>query len=114
KGFSGWVAYSIGYGKRFTAQNAEFFPGQDRRHELNVVGSWQRERWNTSLRFNVATGTPYTVPIGQYDRSEYNPGHADFTGLSGDGPPQFVNGPRNGARLPITQRLDVSVTRNGH
>jgi hypothetical protein len=109
--FGGWLAYSFAVSKRVDASGVEFNPGQDRRHDLNLVSNWAGPRYTVSARFNLATGTPYTVVTGQYDRREYDPTrHAfDFSTM-----PQFVTGPRNAERLPLSQRLDLSVTRNGH
>ena len=109
KRFNGWLAYSFAKSTRFDANNAPFSPGQDRRHEMNFVGNWTGPRMTLSTRFNLATGTPYSVVTGQYDRRDYDPvRHTfNFTTMT-----QFVAGPRNAQRLPLSQRLDLSLTRN--
>jgi len=42
----------------------------------------------------------------------YDPGLNTFGTRGGGSQAEFVGGPRNGARLPATQRLDLDVTRN--
>jgi hypothetical protein len=111
EGFGGWLAYSFAISKRADANGVQFNPGQDRRHDLNLVTNWTGPRYTVSARFNLATGTPYTVVTGQFNRRDYDPTrHAfAFTTMT-----QFITGPRNAERLPLSQRLDLSVTRNGH
>jgi hypothetical protein len=109
--FAGWLAYSYALSSRVDANGRRFTPGQDRRHEANFVGNWRGRRYTLSARANLATGTPYTWVVGQYDRREYDPiSHA----YGPDYMTQFLTGPRNAERLPLTQRIDLSVTRNGH
>jgi hypothetical protein len=109
--FGGWLAYSFAISKRVDASGVEFNPGQDRRHDLNLVTNWTGPRYTVSARFNLATGTPYTVVTGQFNRRDYDPTRHvfDFSTMT-----QFITGPRNAERLPLSQRLDLSVTRNGH
>jgi hypothetical protein len=108
--FTGWLAYSYAISTRIDAEGKRYFPGQDRRHELNFVGSWKGARYTFSSRFNLASGTPYTMLLGEFNRREYDPTRHTFD--FGDFP-QFLAGPRNAERLPLAQRLDVSLTRNG-
>lgn len=108
--FSGWLAYSYAVSSRTNSDGVRFFPGQDRRHELNAIGNWTRGRFVTSARFNLSTGTPFTKVVGQFDRRDYEPvvhayRNSEFT--------QFLNGPRNAERVPLAQRLDISFTRTG-
>jgi hypothetical protein len=110
--FSGWLAYTYALSSRTPVGGARFFPGQDRRHEVNAVGNWTRGRYLMSARFNLASGTPYTKPIGQFDVRVYNPVLHGYDGEDFEFP-GFLNGPRNGERVPLAQRLDLSVTRVG-
>lgn len=108
--FAGWLAYNFAFSSRHDENGVRFFPGHDRRHELNLVGSWTGRRWVKSVRFNLATGTPYTVNVGRFNRREYDVNFKrydfDVAGFS-----QFIAGPRNANRVPLAQRLDVSLTR---
>src|SRR5205823_14301796 len=42
--FSGWIAYTFAVNRRTSTDGASFFPAQDRRHEVNLVGSRQFNR----------------------------------------------------------------------
>jgi hypothetical protein len=108
--FNGWLAYSFAYSSRVDTTGARFFPGQDRRHELNLVGNWTKRKYTLSTRFNLSSGTPYTRSIGDFERRTYQVGPQNFTNETLI---QFLNGPRNAERLPLASRLDFSVTRNG-
>ena len=110
--FAGWAAYNFSFSSRRNESGQRFFPGHDRRHELNLVGSWTGRRWTRSMRFNVATGTPYTEHVGQFTRREYDPSQQSWN-FPSDEFSQFISGSRNANRLPFAQRLDVSLTRRG-
>lgn len=110
-GFAGWLSYSFALSSRVDAFGRRFRPGQDRRHEANLVGNWIRRRYTFSTRLNLATGTPYTRVATDYERPDYDGLHgrfgSDFTMT------QFLVDARNAERLPLAHRLDLSVTRNG-
>ena len=110
--FSGWLAYTYAFSSRTPEGGASFFPGQDRRHEMNAVGNWTRGRYLMSARFNLASGTPYTKPVGQYDIRPYDASSHNWNDEE-FGIPGFLTGPRNAERVPLAQRLDLSVTRVG-
>ncbi len=108
--FSGWISYTYTVSTR-QVDSISYFPGQDRRHDFNFVANWRAKRYLIGLRFGYATGTPYTDIVGEIVRRIYDPGLNAF-GTRGGGPQnEFIGGPRDGARLPPTQRLDLSVTR---
>ncbi len=108
--FSGWISYTYTVSTR-QLDSLRYFPGQDRRHDFNLVANWRAKKYLIGLRFGYATGTPYTDIVGEIVRRIYDPGLNAF-GTRGGGPQnEFVGGPRDGARLPPTQRLDLSVTR---
>jgi hypothetical protein len=108
--FGGWIAYTYTLNSRVDSDGRRFFPSQDRRHDVNLVGSWHLPRYTLAARFNLATGTPYTKIVGEFDRIRYDPLEGGFTSRSDLPELQFLTGPRNGERLPLSQRLDVSVT----
>ena len=108
--FGGWIAYTYTLNSRVDSDGHRFFPSQDRRHDVNMVGSWHLPRYTLAARFNLATGTPYTRIVGEFDRIRYDPFQRNFTSRSDLPELQFLAGPRNGERLPLSQRLDVSVT----
>jgi hypothetical protein len=108
--FSGWISYTYAVATR-ELNGLHYFPGHDRRHDVNIVGNWRFKKYLFGARFGYATGTPYTDIVGEIVRRFYDPG-ANAYGTRGSGNQlQFVGGPRNGARLPTTQRLDLDVSR---
>jgi hypothetical protein len=107
--FSGWLAYTYALSARELPTGARFAPTQDRRHNLNLVGSWVRGAWHLGLRANVATGMPHTPMIGAFGRQRYDAGtHTWVTDRDG----QNITGPYNSERLPWYFRLDFSATRD--
>ncbi|MEO7457866.1 MAG: TonB-dependent receptor [Gemmatimonadaceae bacterium] len=112
--FGGWVSYTYGVASRERGSNW-VWPGHDRRHNLNVVGTYKPgTKYTFSARLGVASGTPYTDIVGQLVRRNYNPHTHQFNGdRSGDGETQPVGGTRNGSRYPLFQRLDLGVSRAG-
>jgi hypothetical protein len=108
--FSGWISYTYAVAAR-TRDGVRYFPGHDRRHDLNLVGSWRLSKYVLGVRFGYATGTPYTDIVSQIVRRVYDPGLNAFGSRGGGSQVEFVGGTRNGARLPTTQRLDLDVTR---
>lgn len=111
--FSGWISYTYAVATR-TSQGLTYFPGHDRRHDVNVVGSWRLAKYLFGVRFGYATGTPYTDIVGELVRRVYDPGLNAFGTRGGGAQTEFIGGTRNGARLPTTQRLDLDVTRQYH
>ena len=111
--FSGWVSYTYAVAAR-VQDTLRYFPGHDRRHDLNLVGTWRLANYTFGARFGYASGTPYTDIVGEIVRRFYDPGFNAFGTRGGSPQTEFVGGPRNAARLPATQRLDVDVTRMYH
>jgi hypothetical protein len=111
--FGGWLAYTYGVSSR-QKDSIAYWPGHDRRHNLNLVGTWKPGvRYIFSARLGLASGTPYTDIIGQLVRRSYNPRTHFFNGeRNGDAGNEPVGGVRNAQRYPIFQRLDLSVSRN--
>jgi hypothetical protein len=71
--FSGWISYTYAVAAR-NASGTRYFPGHDRRHDLNVVASWRLSKYLFGVRYGYATGTPYTDIVGQVVRRIYDPG----------------------------------------
>ena len=109
-GPGGWIAYTYGVSSR-SRDNEHWAPGHDRRHDLNVVGTWRVNRYRFGARLGYATGTPYNPIVGEIARRTYDPS----TDHWGSGNPvryvESLSGPRNGARFPPTERLDIDVAR---
>lgn len=115
--WSGWVAYSFGVNWRNGKVGAgdergRFAPVQDRRHNLNVVASYDPGgKWRYGLRLGLGSGTPFTDVVGQVVRRRYDPVTNSFPIVEGDVEREPLGGPRNGVRYPFFQRLDLSATR---
>jgi hypothetical protein len=109
--FSGWIAYSFSVAQRTTG-SLRYYPGHDRRHNMNVVASWNTGRgYVLSSRLGIGTGTPYTDIVGQLVRRSYDVARNRWDTAVSTRALEPIGGPRNGARLPVFQRLDASVTR---
>ena len=105
-------AYS--YGKVERDDGEQVYPTVfDRRHNLNLVGSYRfgDDAWEASARYNFGTGFPFTATRGFYAREAF------AEGLNTD---IFANNPelgilfseaRNGNRLPNYHRVDASLKR---
>ncbi|MBA3671132.1 MAG: TonB-dependent receptor [Gemmatimonadaceae bacterium] len=111
--FGGWIAYTYAVSGR-SMRDVAYWPGHDRRHNLNLVGTWKAgEKYTMSARLGVASGTPYTDIVGEVIRRIYDPNTNSF----GTGGPRKdiepVGGRRNGSRYPLFQRLDLGVSRAG-
>jgi hypothetical protein len=109
--WSGWIAYTYTFSMR-SSDTATYYPGQDRRNNVNVIFNFRKSlKTQFSARLGYASGTPYTYIVGQLTQHQYdiNTGRWDTEGRSSS--VQVVGGPRNAMRLPATQRLDVTVTR---
>jgi hypothetical protein len=109
--FGGWLAYSYGVAKRRQGVQ-QFFPTQDRRHNLNVVATWRfRRETRLAGRFALATGIPYTPIVGEIVRRGYDAssGYWDTGVLEPQNEP--LGGSRNAGRFPLYHRLDLSIER---
>jgi hypothetical protein len=103
---TGWIAYTFGKVSRVTEDGERFAPAQDRRHTLNVVGTFAGPlgaRW--TVRLGYGSPLPYTEIAGQWIHRFYDPGRNIFIGAF----TEPYRGPRNGARYPAYSRLDVSA-----
>jgi hypothetical protein len=110
--WNGWISYVYAVTRR-EQDGVRYFPGHDRRHNLNLVSSWRLGPYQLGARLGLASGTPYTEMLGQFVRREFNP--ATGTWVHPGAPPSDVDNiadTRNGARLPITQRLDLNISRD--
>jgi len=95
-----------------TRDSVTYWPGHDRRHNLNLVGTWKPgTKYTFGARLGVASGTPFTDIVGQIARRSYDPGAHQYGagGVAGEFEP--LGGVRNGSRYPLFQRLDLSVSR---
>ncbi|MCR4663966.1 MAG: TonB-dependent receptor plug domain-containing protein [Paludibacteraceae bacterium] len=94
---SGYLAYSLGWAKRFIPEVSDkpFDSSHSRRHQLVATATYSFDRsWSVGAVFTLATGTPYTRPEAAYLLN---------------GQVVALMGAFNGERLPLTHRLDLSA-----
>jgi hypothetical protein len=108
---SGWIAYTFAVSSRASATGAAITPTQDRRHNVNVVGSWRVRGWTLGSRLAVASGLPYTPVLGTYVRERYDPATGHWIVDHRTDGEQTIAAGFNSARLPAYRRLDVSASR---
>lgn len=111
--WGGWLAYSYGRSTR-ERDGVSYAAAHDRRHDLNVVGSYQlNERYTFGARLGLASGTPYTGWGGTYARWTYDPIARRWRnpGFASDARNEQVRTARNGERYPAYERLDLSAHR---
>lgn len=110
-----WTVYSFSYVYRYfegpDGNLIEYFPHYDRRHNLNILGSYKFGRarlWQIGMRWNLASGLPYTSTRGFYERINFDQGvETDYTITNGQ---VFVLlGELNGSRFPVYHRLDIDL-----
>jgi hypothetical protein len=112
--FSGWLAYSYAINSRIGADGVGYWPTQDRRHNLNLVGSWHSALVTLGARANIGTGAPYTPINGGFRRSQYDPVTQKWISSGAYEDDELIPGAFNSQRLPWYTRVDVSVNRRGH
>ena len=113
RSLGGWLAYSYGFSTR-SREGERWAPGHDRRHDVDLVGTWRVRSYRLGARLGYASGTPYTPIVGQIVRRVYDPSLDRW----GTGDPRLftesIGGPRNSARFPATHRVDVDASREFH
>jgi hypothetical protein len=109
-GVAGWIAYSYGVSSRWR-DGVRWAPGHDRRHDVDVVATWNLGKYRLGARAGFATGTPYTPIVGEIARRVYDPSRDSWG--TGDPPIRIepLGGARHGDRFPATHRLDVDASR---
>lgn len=111
-----WGAYSLGYVTRNDGYE-EYPPVFDRRHNLNLVGTYQlgkKKEWEAGVRWNLGSGFPFTQTQGFYNNVVFDDG-VNTDVLGGNSEPNDLGiiyaDKRNGGRLPYYHRMDVSIKR---
>jgi len=109
-----WAVYSYAFVNRFyediNGELQRYFPHFDRRHNVNLVGSYRfgaKLTWEFSGRWNYGSGFPFTQTQGYYEKIDFSNGiYSDYT--SQNGSLAIVYADLNGGRLPTYHRLDLS------
>jgi hypothetical protein len=106
-----WGVYSYGYSTRWDGF-VEYFPVFDRRHNLNLVGSYmfgKNKDLELNIRWNLGSGLPFTPTAGFYQGENFGGGvTTDYT-TSNPSNVSTLLGTFNSQRLPYYHRLDITV-----
>lgn len=112
-----WVAYSLSKVTRDDGVQ-EYYPHFDRRHNLNMVGSYvfgKDREWEVNARYNFGTGFPFTPQVGFAVNLPFtDPSGAptlDYDYTTENGELKVLYGDLNSKRLPNYHRFDLSVKR---
>jgi ferric enterobactin receptor len=99
---TGWITYTLGRVRHdFPDFSSEPYPAShDSKHEVKIVDSYRLKDFTFSGNWVYATGKPYTEPTGS-DEVTMDNGRTMYI-------PVF--GTKNGVRLPVYHRLDLSAS----
>lgn len=99
---TGWVSYTLAKSERQVdgiSKNQWYNNRFDRRHNLNIVASYElTKKWTISSSFVLGSGTPTNLPNTKYS----------FQGIQGI--PQNASDLRNNVTIKAYHRLDLSAT----
>jgi hypothetical protein len=99
---TGWVSYTLAKSERKVegiSKNEWYNNRFDRRHNLNIVASYElNKKWTISSSFVLGSGTPTNLPNTKYS----------FQGIQGI--PQNASDLRNNVTIKPYHRLDISAT----
>lgn len=106
-----WGVYSLGKSTRWDGF-IEYFPVFDRRHNLNIVGSYafgKKKNLELNVRWNLGSGLPFTPTNGYYQPENFNNGATTNITTSNSNNIGVLLGTFNSQRLPYYHRLDITV-----
>lgn len=107
-----WAVYSYAFVHRYDGVD-EYAPHYDRRHNVNVVASYQfgeKRLWDFNARWNMGSGFPFTKTQGFYEKLLFNDGiYSDPATMSGN--LGIIYDDLNTGRLTYYHRLDFSITK---
>jgi opacity protein-like surface antigen len=106
-----WGVYSYGYSSRWDGF-VEYFPVFDRRHNINLVGSYvfgKNKDIELSIRWNLGSGLPFTPNAGFYQGEDFSGGITTDISTSNPDNVTTILGQFNSKRLPYYHRLDITV-----
>lgn len=109
-----WAVYSLGHNTRWDGFN-EYFPVFDRRHNVNIVGSYQfgkKKRTELNIRWNLGSGLPFTPTAGYYQLENFGEGITTDYVTNNPNSIATMLGSFNSQRLPYYHRLDITVKHN--
>lgn len=105
-----WGVYSLGRSTRWDGFE-EYYPVFDRRHNVNLVGTYlfgKKKNFETSVRWNLGSGLPFTPTIGFYQAENFSGGVTTDPNTTNPDNVSFILGDFNSGRLPYYHRLDIT------
>ncbi len=114
RNFYFWFVYSYAYVNRYyediDSVMQQYYPHFDRRHNLNLVGTYRfgsQLTWEVSARWNFGSGFPFTQTQGYYEKIKFDEGiYSDYTVTNGE--LGIIYADLNEGRLPAYHRLDLN------
>ncbi len=106
-----WGVYSLSKSTRWDGF-AAYFPVFDRRHNVNLVGSYlfgSKKNLELNVRWNLGSGLPFTPTAGFYQGETLGSGSVTDYTTSNSTNYSILLGEFNSKRLPYYHRLDVTV-----
>ena len=106
-----WGVYSLGKSTRWDGF-IEYFPVFDRRHNINIVGSYafgKKKNLELNIRWNLGSGLPFTPTNGYYQPENFNNGATTNITTSNSSNIGILLGEFNSQRLTYYHLLDVTV-----
>jgi hypothetical protein len=115
KQFYFWFVYSLGYVDRWD-QVQTYRPHFDRRHNLNLVGSYtfgKDKNWEIDARWNLGSGFPFKPTGGFYEDLNFDAGlYTNYVNSNGNLNYYFDD--TQVKELPWYHRLDINIKRTFH
>jgi len=118
-GFYGYIGYGYSrtlyttsqweFARWFGESVQEYHPPHDRRHQINVLTSFDVSGFKASARWQFGTGLPFTRPMGFDEAFDFSQRLHDVR--TSPGTTRLVLDKPYTGRLPMTHRLDVSIER---
>lgn len=109
-----WTTYSLGFVTRYDGEQT-YNPHYDRRHNANILVSYifgTDKSWETSARWNIGSGFPFTKTQAFYEEIVFTDGvNTDYTTQNGN-LGIIYDEMINAGRLPYYHRLDMSVKKS--
>ncbi|HBW86447.1 MAG TPA: TonB-dependent receptor, partial [Crocinitomicaceae bacterium] len=106
-----WGTYSLSKSTRWDGF-ISYFPVFDRRHNVNMVGSYllgKDKTYEVSVRWNLGSGLPFTPTAGYYQLINFQGGvTTDYVNENPENVTTLL-GDFNSKRLPYYHRLDITA-----
>ncbi|MFZ4521172.1 MAG: TonB-dependent receptor [Bacteroidales bacterium] len=107
-----WVTYSLGFIHRNDTKY-DFVPPYDRRHNLNVVSTFnwgKKNDWEFDVRYNYGSGFPFTQTAGFYEQLNFSNVGSEYT--TQNGTLGILYSDYDEGRLPYYSRLDLNLKKS--